>query len=101
MVKGYTQTETSADGTFNDGDILYLGDNEIKVMHTPGHTRGSCIFITDGVIFSGDTLFRCSMGRTDLPGGSTKTIFRSLRAIGQIQGEYRVLSGHSEETSLS
>ncbi len=100
-VSGYEQTETKADEILCDGDVISLGKNEIRVMHTPGHTKGSVIFIAEGCIFSGDTLFRCSMGRTDLPGGSTKAIFRSLREIGLIQGEYRIFPGHGEETSLS
>ena len=100
-VKGYTLTPGEADTAFSDGAEFMLGDNLIKVMHTPGHTPGSVIFITDEYIFSGDTLFRGTMGRTDLPGGSTKSIFRSLRAIGQMQGEYTIFPGHGEETSLS
>lgn len=100
-VDGYSQETCTADRIIADNDEIYLGENKISVMHTPGHTKGSVIFICDGFIFSGDTLFRGSMGRTDLPGGSTKSIFRSLRAIGQIQGEYRIFPGHGEETTLS
>ncbi len=100
-VKGYTQTVTEPDKELSDGDEIYLGNNKITVMHTPGHTKGSVIFITEGHIFSGDTLFKLSMGRTDLPGGSTKTLFKSLRAIGQIEGEYNIYPGHGEETTLS
>lgn len=100
-VDGYTQTEMEPDKEFLDGYTFYLGDTKITVMHTPGHTKGSSMFITDEHIFSGDTLFRCSMGRTDLPGGSTKTLFSSLRAIGEMDGEYSIFPGHGEETSLS
>lgn len=100
-VRGYEQLPLEADAFVCDGDKISLGNTEISVMHTPGHTKGSVMYISDGFIFSGDTLFRGSMGRTDLPGGSTKTIFRSLRAVGQMEGEYRILPGHGEETSLS
>lgn len=100
-VDGYTQTEMEPDGTFTDGDSIMLGETEIKIKHTPGHTKGSVIFITDGYIFSGDTLFKCSMGRTDLPGGSTRTLFKSLREIGQLEGEYDIFPGHGEFTTLS
>lgn len=100
-VRGYEQTPLTADGFLEDNEKIMLGETEITVMHTPGHTKGSIIFISEGVIFSGDTLFRGTMGRTDLPGGSTKEIFKSLRAIGQIPGEYRILTGHGEETTLS
>ena len=79
-----------------------LGDTMFTVIHTPGHTPGSICYLTDnGVMFSGDTLFRFSMGRTDLPGGSTKTIFESLRKIGTVEGEYTVYPGHGEKTTLS
>lgn len=100
-VEQYSQTETEDYKTFADGDVITLGDTEITVKHTPGHTRGSVIFIADGMIFSGDTLFRMSMGRTDLPGGSTKTLFRSLREIGEIEGEFDIFPGHGEFTTLS
>ncbi len=100
-VKGYSQTPMSADTVLKDGDEICLGETVFRVMHTPGHTKGSVIYITDGHIFSGDTLFKCSMGRTDLPGGSTKTLFKSLRAIGQLQGEYNIYPGHGEFTTLS
>jgi len=85
----------------NDGDILPFGGGEIKVMHTPGHTKGSVCFFYKNIIFSGDTLFRLSMGRTDMPGGSTKQIFSSLKALGQIEGEYDIYTGHGEKTCLS
>ncbi|MBR3766876.1 MAG: MBL fold metallo-hydrolase [Clostridia bacterium] len=100
-VEGYFQIEAVPDATLKDGDTLYLGENKITVMHTPGHTRGSVIFMTDEYIFSGDTLFRRGMGRTDLPGGSTKALFKSLRAIGQIQGEYKIFPGHGPLSGLS
>lgn len=100
-VEEYSQTETEADRIISDGDVFYLGETKITVKHTPGHTRGCVIYIADGKIFSGDTLFRMSMGRTDLPGGSTRTLFRSLREIGQIEGEYDVFPGHGEMTTLS
>lgn len=101
FIKGYTQTVMEPDRELYGGDEICLGDSRITVMHTPGHTRGSVIFIADGHIFSGDTLFRCSMGRTDLPGGSTRTLFKSLRAIGQIEGEYIIHPGHGEESTLT
>lgn len=93
-------TPCEADILLKDGDTLPFGDTEIKIMHTPGHTRGSiCLFIEDS-IFSGDTLFRLSMGRTDLPGGSTRQLFSSLEALGKIPGDYAVYPGHGEFTTL-
>ena len=60
-----------ADVLLKDGLTLQFGKSEIRVMHTPGHTRGSVCFFIGNAMFSGDTLFRLSMGRTDMPGGST------------------------------
>lgn len=96
------QESVEPDRILTDGDRLFLGKTGFTVRHTPGHTRGSVCFLTDdGVMFSGDTLFYRSMGRTDLPGGSTKTIFRSLEGLGRIEEEYVVLPGHGEKTLLS
>ena len=93
-------TPTPPDRLLSDGDALPFGETEIRVMATPGHTPGSVCFFAGDLIFSGDTLFRLSMGRTDLPGGSTKALFRSLRAIGELPGDARVLPGHGEPTTL-
>ena len=90
-----------ADILLQEGSRLPFGTGEITVMHTPGHTRGSVCFLYEDMMFSGDTLFYLSMGRTDLPGGSTRQLFASLRRIGQMEGEYRILPGHGEETLLS
>ena len=94
------QTPCRADILLSDGDRLPFGNGEIRVMHTPGHTRGSVCYFTPEGMFSGDTLFFLSMGRTDMPGGSTKQLFASLRALGQIPGDMPVYPGHGEETSL-
>ena len=89
------------DVLIEEGGELFLGGTKITVMHTPGHTRGSVCYLTDGKMFSGDTLFRLSMGRTDLPGGSTPTLFASLGRIGCLEGDYDVYPGHGEFTTLS
>ena len=88
------------DRLLREGDTLFLGGTELRVMETPGHTPGSVCFLTEGMIFSGDTLFRESMGRTDLPGGSTRTLFRSLRALGELPGDAAVYPGHGPLTTL-
>ena len=90
-----------ADVLLEEGSRLPFGDGEITVMHTPGHTRGSVCYLYKDLMFSGDTLFYLSMGRTDMPGGSTRQLFASLRRIGQMQGEYRILPGHEDETDLT
>ena len=90
------------DKTVNDGDTLPFGDGEIRVMHTPGHTKGGVcyIFTNDRVIFSGDTLFRLSAGRTDFPGGSPREELMSLSKLAELDGDYKVYPGHGEETTL-
>ena len=85
----------------NDGDILRLGSLEIKVLHTPGHSMGGLCYLTKNVIFSGDTLFAGSVGRTDLWGGDGSMLLRSVRRLAELTGDYRVLSGHGEETTLA
>ncbi|MBR0509232.1 MAG: MBL fold metallo-hydrolase [Clostridia bacterium] len=91
----------SADCLIDEKSVLTLGSHAITVMPTPGHTPGSVCFLTDdGKMFSGDTLFRLSMGRTDMPGGSTRTLFASLRQIGALEGDYTVYPGHMEQTTL-
>ncbi|MGN0459744.1 MAG: MBL fold metallo-hydrolase [Ruminococcus sp.] len=90
----------SAD-TLKDGDVLTLGNTKIKYMETPGHTRGSGCFIFDDNIMSGDTLFCESCGRTDFADSSTVSMIKSLLKIASIEGEYNILPGHMESTTLS
>lgn len=87
-------------GFFNDGDELTLGTLKLRIMNTPGHSQGSCIIICGDVIFSGDTLFCESWGRCDLEGGSEEDIRRSLIRISELPGDYTVLPGHEERTTL-
>lgn len=75
---GYPKTEIEADKTINDGDIIKLGSISMHIIHTPGHTRGSICIKCDSIIFSGDTLFAGSIGRTDLEGGSFEDIIKSI-----------------------
>ncbi len=86
-----------------DGDILRLAGLEITVLHTPGHTPGHCCFhLPDqGILFSGDQLFRGSIGRTDLPGGDYDTLIDSMRRkILGLPFDTIVLPGHGESTTL-
>lgn len=91
----------TADRLLTDGDSVTFGDVTLTVMETPGHTRGSVCYIGDGVLFSGDTLFAGSIGRTDLPGGDMSVMRRSLMRLCQIEGDYTVYAGHGEETTLA
>lgn len=100
-VEGYSQTVMSPDRQLADGDTLLLGETQLSVMHTPGHTRGGVCYIGDGKIFSGDTLFKVGIGRTDLPGGHLRTLVNSLRRIGALEGDFEIFPGHGESTTLS
>ena len=86
--------------TYGEGDRLELAGLTIGVLHTPGHTPGSVCLAAEGVLFSGDTLFAGSCGRTDLPGGDWDTICTSLTRLKEIKTNYRVLPGHGESTYL-
>ena len=88
------------------GDRIACGKNELEVLHTPGHTPGSLCFriaCEDGdVLFSGDTLFRRSIGRTDLWGGSTPQILVSIKErLLTLPGALRVIPGHGAETTIA
>jgi len=85
----------------NDGDIVEIGEKELSVMHTPGHSAGSVMFIGEGVIFSGDTIFEGSVGRTDGWSGSFAEQKDSLAKINAMSGDYRILPRHGEETTLA
>ncbi|SDA23761.1 Glyoxylase, beta-lactamase superfamily II [Ruminococcus sp. YE71] len=86
--------------TVADGDIIKLDELEFDVVHTPGHTSGSVCYIIGDVMFSGDTLFCRSVGRTDLPDGDPKKLMQSLKVIWDLGGNLRILPGHMDETSL-
>lgn len=86
-----------------DGQTLTVGQAELTVLHTPGHTPGSCCWLCEGVLMSGDTLFAGSAGRTDLPGGDWETLMRSLRRLAgdpALPDALRVLPGHGDFTTL-
>ena len=87
---------------YNEGDTVAVGPLTVKVIHTPGHTKGSVTLMVEGegVLFTGDTLFRGSMGRTDLPGGSYADLTASLKKLAALPGDYKVYPGHEGFSSL-
>lgn len=92
-----------AEHTLNDGDSIMVGDTELRVLHTPGHTPGSvCLYAPDDqTLIAGDTLFFESIGRTDLPGGDTSTLLRSIRAkLWPLPDKTRVYPGHGQPTMI-
>lgn len=92
----------TADITLENGDTFMLGDTELTMLSTPGHTIGSSSFVSfaDNVIFSGDTLFRLSMGRTDFVTGDPLALDNSLKKLASLQGDFIVYPGHNEPTTL-
>ena len=85
---------------YDDGDVVKLGSLEFKVMATPGHTPGGVTLICGDALFTGDTLFRGSCGRTDFPGGSMRTEMQSIKKICELPGDYEVYPGHMDSSTL-
>ena len=84
-----------------EGQDISAGGLSFHVMQTPGHTAGSVCYFCEGSIFSGDTLFAGSCGRTDLPGGDWDTIQASLRRLSSLDGDFTVYPGHGGSTTLA
>lgn len=96
------QELTTADIVVSDGDEFSLGNIKISVMETPGHSLGSVCYILpdEKVIFSGDTLFYHSIGRTDFPTSAPLKMRDSLKKLASLDGDYNVLPGHGPATTL-
>lgn len=99
---GFTVVSPSADRLLREGDLVRVGSFELEVMHTPGHTRGSISLhcTSDSIVFTGDTLFAGSIGRTDLPSSSFKDIMRSLSRLMGLPAQTVVYPGHGEMTTI-
>jgi len=90
-----------ADRILDEGDVIRIGDEEIRVLSTPGHTAGGASFLTSAGIFTGDALFAGSIGRTDLPGGDYETLIGSIREnILSLPDNTPVYPGHGPATSV-
>ncbi|SEW18252.1 Glyoxylase, beta-lactamase superfamily II [Prevotella sp. khp7] len=89
---------------FEPNEVIRFGHHELKILKTPGHTPGGVVFYceAEGIAFSGDTLFRMSVGRTDFEGGSYKKLAESLKnVIAKMPAETTVYSGHGPKTTIS
>jgi glyoxylase-like metal-dependent hydrolase (beta-lactamase superfamily II) len=87
--------------TLKDGDVITLGETELRVIATPGHTAGGICFATDREIFTGDTLFRLSVGRTDLETGDWETLVESISTVlYPLDEDLIVYPGHGDPTSI-
>jgi len=88
---------------FQEGDLLSVGEYEFQVHHTPGHSLGHVVFHceSEGILFSGDLIFKQGIGRTDLLGGSYSTLMDSIqRYVLPLPDETRIYSGHGPETTV-
>ena len=84
-----------------DGEVINLGELEIKVLHTPGHTQGGICYLVNDILFSGDTIFRESVGRCDLEGGDFNQIVKSIETkIYTLPDETKIYPGHGKPTTV-
>lgn len=86
--------------TVGEGDIIKESGFEFKVLSTAGHTSGSVCYICEDCLFTGDTLFKRSMGRTDFPTGSYLDMQKSLKRLHDLNGNFKVYAGHNGNTDL-
>jgi glyoxylase-like metal-dependent hydrolase (beta-lactamase superfamily II) len=100
---GIEKDQPKIDKYIKDGDIIQVGSIQLRVIETPGHTEGSVSLHDENkkVLFSGDTLFHRSVGRTDLPGGDVYVLLESLAKLLNLPEDVRVLPGHSGETTIA
>ena len=87
--------------SYGEGSEFTVAGIQWKVIHTPGHTPGSVCLFAEDCIFSGDTLFCGSCGRTDLPCGSSRDMQTSMSRLAKISGDFRVFPGHGDSTTLA
>ena len=97
---GVTIPPFTVDFTLKDGDIFRSCGIELKVIATPGHTAGGACYLAWDKLFTGDTLFRETVGRTDLPTGDASALQASVKKLYALSGDYIVFAGHGEETTL-
>jgi len=86
---------------YAEGDVFNIGGLEFAVLETPGHSPGSVTLKCETALFTGDTLFRDSCGRTDLEGGDAKELTKSLKRLAGLDGDFEVYPGHAGTTTLS
>lgn len=96
----FSQNKVKADVILDGGEELPFGNSTIKIIHTPGHTKGSVCYFIDDIMLSGDTLFKGTVGRTDFPGGSFSEMEASLRLLKALEGDFKVYPGHDVSSSL-
>ena len=96
-----TQSSPRADRYVKHGDIITAGEVSLKVLHTPGHSPGGISLLDQGMVFTGDSLFAGSIGRTDLPGGDLMTLIRSIKTnLMTLPDDTKVFCGHGPATTI-
>ena len=101
LPESFTDGPLCYTASYDEGDVLSLAGLSLRVIHTPGHTPGSVCLMCEDTMFSGDTLFMDSCGRTDFPGGSVTQMRESLKRLAELPGDYKVLPGHGPATKVS
>ncbi len=97
----FPESFEAADMELDGGEKLKVGNIEVEVIHTPGHTPGGVCFKAGSIVFTGDTLFEMSIGRTDFPGGDASLLLRSIREkLLTLDDDTRVFPGHGNPTSI-
>lgn len=96
----FSQNKARADIVLCGGEELDFGGYKISVIHTPGHTKGSVCYTVADMMFSGDTLFKGTVGRTDFPGGSYEEMMDSMKKLGSLESNFNVYPGHDVSTTL-
>lgn len=97
---GFDAWAPKADRVLDDGDEVMIGSVRFEVIHTPGHTPGSVCLLAGNHLFSGDTLFAGSVGRTDFPGGDVRAMQRSIARLSALPDEVLVHPGHGPDTTI-
>lgn len=98
---GFEISSPPADMLLHDEDMVKFGKNTLKVIHTPGHSRGSISLLGEKEVFTGDTLFAGSIGRTDFPESSKSEMSRSLRKLANLPNHLVVYPGHGPMTTIA
>lgn len=97
---GFDLVSPPADVLLHDGGCIKIGDVTLKVMHTPGHSLGSIVLFGENEVFTGDTLFAGSIGRTDFPGSSDSDMQKSLSKLARLPDNFVVYPGHGPKTTM-
>ena len=100
MSFGLQMMSPPADKTIHEGDLIQAGKTTLRVLHTPGHSKGSISLLGNNIIFTGDTLFAGSIGRYDLPGASYKEIMHSIKRLAALPEHVKAYPGHGPTTTI-